>query len=145
MTAATVHSNLRAASRQHLLAMPGLPTLTDGSPAVVWEGKSFTDEGTPFIRESFRPISSTLKSVGSGSTIEHRINLLWTLSYPSDDGTVAIEDMAGSLLAHFAPQTRLSYGTDGGLVIAAERRPILTEPKWLSLIVAITILSYTTN
>lgn len=138
MTAATVHQNLRAAVRANLLEVSGLPK-------AAWEGIAFNDNGEPFIRESFRPIASTLVSIGSGSTIRHRIDVLLTLFYPSGDGTVAIEAMASALLSKFSPQTRLSYGGDEGMVMGAERRPILTEPDWLSLTVTISIHAYTTS
>lgn len=138
--AVTIHADMRAAFRARLRTIAGLPSL------VAWEGRRFTaTAGQPFVRESFRPITSVPRAVGRGGTIAHRINGILTLFFPSGDGTLAIEEAAGLILAGFAPGTSLVHGSAAGSVQQAERGALMVEPDWLSCPVTVSILAYTAN
>ncbi len=138
MSTASVHSDMRAAFRQHLTGVAGLPVMA-------WEGRKFDPVvGTPFARESFRAISSVVRAIGAGGNIAHRMVGVVSLFYPIGVGTAAIEAMAGTLLTRFKPGTSLAYGPNTGLVLQAERAPLLQEPDWLGCPVSITLVSYTT-
>lgn len=137
---ASIHSDIRAAFRQRLQNTAGLPT------AFAWEGRPFTPViGTPFIRESFRPLSSTVRAVGRGGTIAHSMTGNLNIFFPAGKGTKDVDDAAGLILASFAPATSLSYGSSSGTVMQAERSPLLQEPDWISCPIVISILAYTAN
>lgn len=139
MSAQMVHIDIRAAFRALLEAVPGLP-------AVAWEGRSFTPlVGTPFVRESLRPINSAVRALGRGGTISHTITAHLILFYPIGKGTVDIETMAGTLLEAFKPGTSLVYGTSKGVIMQAQRKPLLQEPNWQSLPIEISITAHTVN
>jgi hypothetical protein len=139
MSLATVHANMRAAFRQKLRDMTDLPT-------IAWEGRLYKPfVGTPFMRESFRPISSDLRAIGPNGLIAHRMTGNLSLFYPIAKGTVEIETMAGLLLTRFKPGTSLEYGSDKGLVLQAQRAPLLQEADWMSCPVTISLVAYTAN
>ncbi len=139
MSATTIHSDVRAAVRQRLLTLNGLP-------AQAWEGRPYTPvKGTPYISESVRPISSVVRALGVGGTIAHTINAAFQLHYPPGVGTSAIDAMAGSLLQHFRPGTGLSYGTSTAVVQQAERTALQQEPDWINCTVIITLVGHTVN
>ncbi|CAB4122354.1 Protein of unknown function DUF4128 [uncultured Caudovirales phage] len=135
---ATVHSDLRSAFRARLQAINGLPS------GRAWEGRSYAPQiGTPFIRESFRPISSTVRAVGIGGLIAHKMTGNLNLFFPAGKGTADVEQAAGLILAAFAPGTSLVYGPSSGVILQAERSPILQEPDWISVPLTITVYAYT--
>ena len=137
---ATIHSDMRAAFRTKRQDIVGLPNL------VAWEGRPFPSGVTiPYIRESFRPLSSLVRALGRGGTIQHRMTANLSIFYPAGKGTLEIDTAAGLLLAGFAPGTALTYGGAAGTVMQAERAPLLQETDWLSCPVTITILAYTAN
>lgn len=140
MTTATFHSNMQAAARAYLQTMPSLP-------AVAWEGRPYTPvRGTPYISESFRPIASTVVGFGGGTTKAHRCTLNLVLHYPSGVGTKTISDMAGALLDHFDPGTKLSRDGDTAVILQAERTPVQElAPDWTTVAVIITMVGYTTG
>lgn len=136
----TIHSDMRAAFRARLQQVAGLPT------AFAWEGRTFTPQiGTPFIRESFRPITSTVRALGRGGTIAHRMTGNLSIFYPAGKGTVDVERAAGLILDAFSPATSLVYGTSSGTILQAERAALLQEPDWVSCPVVITVLAYSAN
>lgn len=138
-SAATIHSDMRAALREKLL------TLTD-LPEVAWEGREFLDEvGTPFIREQFRPVYSRVSAIGYGSTLEHRMTGNLTVFYPSKKGTATLDTMAGSIFTLFLPGQSLVYGDSAGTITNTERNAVLQEPKWISCTVTVTITAFTAN
>ncbi len=139
MTAATVHSNIRAAIRQRLLTIPGLP-------AQAWEGREFTPvRGTAYLSESFRPLASDVRALGLGGTIAHSINASITLHFPANGGTNPVDAIAGAILAAFRPGTSLVYGGDSGVVQQATRAGLVQEPDWLNCAVTISVVAYTSN
>jgi hypothetical protein len=140
MTADRIHKDLRAAWRAHLLTVTGLPS------AWAWEARAFTPViGTPWTREAFRPITSKPRALGTGGTIAHRCTGNLSLFFPSGNGTTAIDDAAGQILAAFKPGTPLVYGIAKGTVLEAERAGLITEPDWVSCPVIITITAYSVN
>lgn len=137
---ATIHSDMRAAFRAKLQSIEGLPS------EIVWEGRPGTPNvSTPFIRESFRALSSQVRALGQGGTIAHRMTGNLSIFYPSGKGTLDVERAAGLLLQGFAPGTALIYGDAKGIVMQAERAPLLQETDYLSCPVTITIIAYTAN
>lgn len=139
MSAATFHKNIRAGIRQKLLTLSGLPKVS-------WEAKSFiVVKGTPFISESFRPISSVVRATGVGGTIAHTITANFVLYYPSDTGTTTIDATAGSLLQLFRPGTSIVYESDSAVVQQAERQALMQEADWVSCPVIITMVGHTVN
>jgi hypothetical protein len=140
MSAATVHADIRAALRQMLLAVPGLP----GSQQ--WEGREYNPtRGVSYVSESYRPISSDVRATGYGGTVAHQINGSFTLHYPSNQGTLAIEEMAGDLMDAFRPGTQVAYNTSSGVVQQATRSSLTQEPDWINCAVTISIIAYTAN
>lgn len=139
MSAITIHGDMRAASRALVLAIAGLPDQQ-------WEGRDYSPtKGTPYVSESFRPIASDVRATGVGGTIAHSMNSSFTLHYPSNAGTLAIEAMAGAIMEAFRPGTALSYSTSSGVVLKAERGPLLQEPDWINCSITINIVAYTSN
>lgn len=137
---ATIHSDMRAAFREQLLAIPGIPT------EVAWEGRPYDPKvGTPFIRESFRALASSVRALGRGGTIAHRMTGNLSIFFPAGRGTLGVETAAGLLLKGFAPGTALVYGGASGVVMQAERAPLVQETDWISCPVTITIVAYTAN
>ena len=139
MTVATFHSNMRAAVRERLLTVSGLP-------AVAWEGKAYSPtKGTPFISESFQPVSSVVSALGAGGTVAHRCLATFTLHYPPNAGSAAIDTMAGALLAHFYPGLAVTYAGQTSTVQQAERRGLTQEPDWINSSIIVTMVGHTTN
>lgn len=137
MSATTVHADLRAAFRSALIAIANVPVQQ-------WEGRNYNPtRGTPYVSESFRPIASEVRAVGPGGTIAHTVNASFTLHYPANEGTLAIEEMAGSLLETFRPGSSLVYGTSKGVVLKAERSSLTQEPDWINCAITVTAVAYT--
>jgi hypothetical protein len=137
--AATIHADMRAAFREKLLTLPGLPE-------IAWEGREYADQiGVPFIREQFRPVFSRISAIGYGSTLEHRMTGNLTLFYPAKRGTVPIDTMAGALFSLLLPGQSLVYGSSSGTISNTERNALLQEPNWLSCTVTATITAFTAN
>lgn len=136
----TLHTDLRAALRTILLAVAGLPS------GRAWEGVAFTP--TPnqaWLRESLRPISSIPKALGVGGTIEHTLTYNISLFYPAGGGTLTIEQMAGAIVQAMMPGTSLVYGTTKGTILRSERSPLVIEPQWISVPLAVTANAYTSR
>lgn len=138
MSALVVHTAMRSAFRQVLIDLEGIPA------AKAWEARKFSPvKGTPFVRESFRPVTSRPRAVGTGGTIAHRMLGIATLFYPAGIGTKEIEEAAGVLLDAFEPGRSLVYGLQSGVVQQAERAGLITDPDWVSCPVTVTIMAYT--
>lgn len=139
MTAATFHSDLRAAIRQHLLQLPSLPQFA-------WEGKDFTPvKGQPWARESLLPVSSVVTATGRGGVIAHTVNATFQLHYPANEGTTALDAFAGALLDHFSPGTALTYATSSAVIQQAQRMGLAQEADWLNCPVIVTLIGHTSN
>lgn len=139
MSAETFHRNIRAAIRARLQVLSGLPS-------VEWEGNDFLPvKGTPWLTETVSPVSSVVSATGLGGTIAHTVIAAFTLHYPANNGTLAIETMAGNLMAHFRPGTALIYGDDSAMVQQAEMAPLQQEPDWINRTVNITMIGHTSN
>lgn len=141
MTIATLHPDMRAAFRQAVLAISGIPQ------EWAWEGKPYTArDGVPFIRESFRAINSEPRAVGRGGTIAHTMTGNLVLCFPPGaQGTLPVETAAGLIIAAIPPGTALVYGQNNGVVTKTSRSAVITEPNWLQVPVTITILAYTAS
>lgn len=140
MSIATLHPDVRAAFRARLQALPGL--VTDRA----WEGRPFTPtKGTPWLRETMRPISSQVRGVGRGGIVEHRLVGAVTLFWPAGEPLVDMEAQAGAILESFEPGVRLSHGSNVATIVQGERSPIVQEPDWQSCTVTITLRAHTTG
>lgn len=118
--------------------------------ARAWEGEEFTPvPGKPYVAETFRSISSVKRSVGNangtGGTIEHRLQASFALFYPAGLGTLAIESMAGALMAHFFPGLALSYGAASAIVTGTQASPPITDGGWITLAVTVSLLTWTSD
>jgi hypothetical protein len=139
MSVAVFHPSMRAAIRERLLTVSGLP-------AQHWEGRPFTPvRGTPWVSESYRPLSSDVRGLGIGGTIAHSVNASFTLHYPAGPGTAQIEAMAGAILQVFRPGTSLTYNGTAGVVQQAQMASVVQEPDWINLAVTVTLIGYTVN
>lgn len=137
---ATVHPDIRAAFRQALLGIPGLPTVW------AWEGERFTPEnGTAWIRERMRPLSSERRGLGQGGQTAHHVVCEATPFFPSGKGTLAVEQAAGLVMARFLEGTPLLYGQTKARVMQIERAPAVHEPDWVSVPVKATLLAFTAS
>lgn len=138
MSIATLHPDLRAAFRARLQALPGLIS------SRAWEGRPFTPtKGTPWLRESVRPLSSQVRGVGRGGIVEHRLAGTVTLFWPAGEPLVDMEAQAGAILEFFDPGLRIAHGDNVATIIQGERGPILQEPDWQSCTVTITLRAHT--
>jgi len=139
MSAATFHKDLRSAVRNRLQSLTGLPD-------VAWEGREFTPvKGQPYVSESMIPVSSDVMATGLGGYIAHTVTANFTLHYPVNSGTVALESLAGSMMQHFRPGTVVAYGDAAATVQQVERVGLTQEPDWLNGTVIVTMIGHTTN
>jgi hypothetical protein len=135
----TVHADLRAAFREALLTIKGLPDQH-------WEARRYQPtKGTAYVSEQFRPISSVVRATGIGGTIAHTCTANFTLHYPADEGTLSIDVMAAKIMDKFSPGSSLAYGASTAVVIQAERAPLVQEPDWINCAVIITVVAYTSR
>lgn len=135
----TIHENMRAAFRSALLEIDKLPVQH-------WEGKQFFPiKGTPYVSETFRPISSIPRATGIGGTIAHTMTGNFILHYPANEGTVDLERMAAKIMDKFFPGSTLSYGGEAGVVTQSERGPLLQEPDWVNCTLVVTLVAYTSR
>ena len=111
--------DIRAAFRQRVADVPGLPTDRK------WENVSFTPtQGTPWIKETFQLTSE--RQTGS-ATIETKGVLRFDLYYPADEGVSEADAMADAIKARFAPGTSVN---GLAVVIRAERGTGREETDW---------------
>lgn len=133
----TVHADLRAAFREALLEIKGLPEQH-------WEARRYQPtKGRAYVSEQFRPISSVARATGIGGTIAHTCTGNFTLHYPADDGTLSIDVMAAKIMDKFSPGSSLAHGASTAVVTQAERAPLVQEPDWINCAVIITVVAYT--
>ena len=124
-------------------------TVTGGSvtaymPQVAWERETFHPvEGVPFISEVFRRIGG--KPVLFGGQWRHDLLLSLTLQWPSGQGTLGIESMAGRLLELYRPGTGLSFGGNVGKVASADQAPLNEESVWTACAVTASVTAWTEN
>lgn len=135
----TVHADLRAAFREALLTIKGLPEQH-------WEARRFQPtKGRAYVSEQFRPISSIVRATGIGGTIAHTCTGNFTLHYPADDGTVGVDVMAAKIMDKFSPGSSLAYGSTTGTVMQVERAPLVQEPDWINCAVIVTVVAYSSR
>jgi len=111
--------------------------------AIAWEGVKYAPAGKPFVAERVQPAFSTRRSMGPDGAIEHRILGHAALFYPSVGSTLAIERMAGAIMAHFRPGVSLERGGDKAIVQNVERSPLMLDGEWLTRSVTVTFLAFT--
>ena len=140
MSITTVHANIRAAARQLVQGLAGLPSQK------FWEGVVFsTTNGVPYVLESVSPIGSVPRSTGTGGTIAHTIAVRYTVGFPIGSGTTAIEAALSAMQAAFGPGSWLVYGGDSALVQRSERTPLRPDGDWISGTVTATVIAYTSR
>lgn len=122
-----------------------LPGANEPRTAIAWEGVSFTPvSGRPYLMESLRPNYSRKRGLGAGGTIEHQSTANFTLHYPAERGTLAIERMAGALMKHFEPGA-VSLSRDGmrASIQNVGRSALQFDGAWVSCPIAVDLLSWT--
>lgn len=139
---ATLVPNLRAAFRERLLTLIGLPT------ARAWEAETFSpSDGAAYVAESFQVLSSIKRSVGNpdgtGGTIEHRLLGAATFFFPMNQGTNAIESLAGAAQLLFLPGVRLSRSGDSAVVQNVSRSSLYRDGERIACAVSINLLAFT--
>lgn len=135
---ANVHANVRAAVRQRIGSLAGLPA------ARHWEGEDFAPErGVAFLSETLRPISSAVRGLGASGAIQHNIVASLALNYPAGQGTLQIEQAASALMDGFRPGLSVSYAGQTAIITQVERSPLRQEPDWLQTTVSATLIAYT--
>ena len=146
MTLATWKIEMQAAARAALIA--AVNAMPAPRPAFAWEGETYTPvEGSAFIRESFRPDTKRLSSVGSAatSTIEHRATVALVLTFPAGKGTKPANTAAGLIMAAFSPGSRLERNGCSAWVANVDDRPAIEDPKWFSVPVNIALLGHSNS
>lgn len=140
MTTQTLFPDARAALRTHLKLVSGLPAAAYRA----WEGFAFTPtRGKAFVTDRLASVHSTPRAIGA---IEHGMTYTVTLVFPANEGTGAIEALAGAVVDQFKVGTKLTYGSHTVLCEKAERRGgIIQEPDWLRLTVEVRLWACTTE
>jgi hypothetical protein len=109
-----------------------------------WEGREFTPVRTqPFFRETVRPVSSVVRSIGDGAVVEHILTCNLAFYYPVSLGLRPLEKQVGAVLALFQPASSLYYNGNLGQVIKTQRTAVRQEPDWVSASVSFDIRSHT--
>lgn len=96
----------------------------------------------PFVQEVFKPASTERRGAGPRGLIAHLITANATLFYPGRIGTLAIEQMAGAMMAHFKPGTMLTRGQSSGVVLQVSRTDLMPDGEWVSCAVSVTIQAH---
>lgn len=139
MNVSSFHINLRAGFRQHLQGVANLPL-------VAWEGKDFMPvKGTPWITETYVPVSSVVTATGFGGVIAHTVTASLTLHYPTNAGTLPIDTLTGVLMERFRPGTAINYSGTSAIVQQVEAAGLIQEPDWLNRTVIVTLTGHTVN
>lgn len=142
MSSAQVHPEARSALRTRLLAMPGglLPPTDD----IVGEGFDYTPTtGKKFLEDRLVVNHSTPRSLG---VIEHGMSYILTLKFPSNQGTAAIEALAGALTDWFKVSTKFTYGSTTVLCERASRvGGLVTANGWVTGTVEVRATVWTTD
>jgi hypothetical protein len=139
VTPATFFMELRSGLRTRLLTLANCP-------GVNWEGVDYEPTvGVPFITEAMRPVSSVVTAPGVGGVIAHTLLATFTLHFPANAGTNAIEAMAGALMDLFRPGNSISYGSSNAVIQQTERAGATQEPDWINLSVVVTLVGHTAN
>lgn len=110
-----------------------------------WEGaEPYQPGAAPFVAETFSPLSTRKRGAGQGGIIEHLTNANFTLFYPARRGALAIERMAGAVMAHFAPGLSLQRAELTARVSDVSRSGLTLDGEWLACGVSISLTAYTT-
>lgn len=135
----------------------GAQTVAGGGQFVVglpqgraWTGETFHPiDGRPYVAEAVLAGSSRKKSHGGpngqGAVIEHTPRAVATLFYPNGKGTLALEAMAGAVMAHFLPGSSLSYGADAARITDVSLSIPYLDGSRLAQAVSVELLAFTQN
>lgn len=136
-----LHGQLIIGCRQHLLTLPVLPA------SRAWWDRGFVPTvGTPWLRETWRPVLSVPAGPGTQALEEHRILYELAPHYPAiDGGPAAASAMADAIRRHFRAGVFVSYGQSFGTVFRCERGPMQISADWASFLVTATIVMYATQ
>lgn len=147
-------------AERHWLAAVGIDTLTlreapseaftdaeavsVAMPEIVWEQEAYTPEpGTPFITEAFRRVGG--QPVLFHGQWKHNFLVTFSLFWPSGQGTIGPESLAGRLLQHFRPGVGLAYGVNKGHIDGADTPQPIAEPAWILFPVTVSVTAWTDN
>lgn len=138
------------------LNISGTQTVAGGGRFVValpqgraWEGFDFLPtDGKPYVSESFRAVQSsglTLGNYNGPGTVRHTIEAGATFFYPKNKGTLAIERMAGAMMALFRRGSTLLRDGDGVTIADASRGPLYDDGARFGCAVTVSLPAYTQN
>lgn len=130
-----VHAQVRSALRQQLALLPSIPEVS-------YENRPFSPvEDTSYLRETFRPQTSPLETLGPNGRIRHYGLYLIDCFCPAQVGTLESDALAGGLLTLFPPGKVLTYSGQVVTIQESSRAGGRNEPGWL--MVPVTISWYT--
>ena len=138
--------NVRAALRQRLLQVAGLPD------DHAWENEGYDPTpGTPWLKEKLMPASTAVASFGSNGASDGllRDDGVWqiTVFYPAGKGTKAAEQMASAICQAFRPGLSgfLTYGGTTVVSRKAQAGPAMPEPDWYGIPISVTYYLHRPN
>lgn len=139
-TVETLHEDLKSGWRTKLLAIQGIPDQWS------WEGKHYSPvTGRAYIRESFRPVITRRRGVGTAGIEEHRINGGLDLVFPSGKGTGDVDAAAGKILKALPVGGSIAHGDHAAGIITSERGGAVIAPDWITVPITITFLAHTST
>jgi hypothetical protein len=124
----SLHTDIRAALEEHLVATPGLPE------ARAWEGVKFDPPAVtiPYLRAVYAPASSRPVSLGTQPWFQHLGVLLVDLWYPVGSGARQAELMADAVRSRYGLTTNLSKnGTQVRIRYAERGRGLSVDGRYL--------------
>lgn len=129
----TLHQDIRAALTKRAITAVGFPAEANRA----FDGKKYKPVvGTPYARLQFFP-SASRPMTTSAARKTHR-GMFWVTFFGKpNEGTAALETLAGALKDVFTPDTVLHEGGENIAIEYAEARPFIDEPDWAGLPVVI--------
>jgi hypothetical protein len=111
---------------------------------VAWEGTEFDPEvGWPYLRESYRPGTRTVRSLGTKALLRHEIIWLVDCFYPAlGKGTTGINGMAQAVMDKYPPGLQVTHDM---YVRTSYPFGVLTKDGWQHIPVTIRLTAHTTN
>lgn len=124
------HEHLHNALREHLEEW-SVPLLVEGG--LVFEEMPQERPDGSFVVERYAPQTSEPVELGPRSRIEHEGVYFLDVFVPAERGIGAAENLADSLLAHFAPRTNIAWEDLLVFVRSSSRRGALRDGPHLQV------------
>lgn len=137
------HEAIRGALRTALAAF--MASLPEEIP-VAFENRPFTkQENVTYFRESFKPQTSKLETLGPNGRVRHYGLYLLDCFFAAQPGTKDSDTTVGGLLTLFPPAKVIVYGGLTTTIVESSRAGGMNEPGWLMVPVTISWYADTTN